>query len=87
MSVSCSFKTVLIALTATASVAHAARLVDTPAMCALAADDIGQQELGLTLEATSFFAIEYYCAFDPPIALDWSTDRMQTRVGTALSPG
>jgi len=76
----------LIALSLLAVPAHAERLVTNPEMCAFA-DPMDTQEMGMTLDATSFWEIEYFCEFEPPIVLDWSTERMQTRVGYCSEPG
>jgi hypothetical protein len=74
------------ALATLATGAQAERLVTNPQMCAFD-DPMDAQEMGMTLDASSFWEIEYFCAFEPPIALDWGQERMQSRVGYCSEPG
>lgn len=74
-------------IAAVPAVAQAPRLVSNPDMCSVPADDVGQLEMGAVLTETSMAEIEYLCEFEPAIALDWSGERMQSRVGHCSEPG
>ena len=62
------------------------RLVTNPEMCAFD-DPIDTQEMGMELDATSMFEIEYYCEFDPPMEFRWDGDVTATRMGYCSEPG
>ncbi len=72
-------------LAATAATAEP-RLVTNPEMCAFD-DPIDTQEMGMELDATSMFEIEYFCEFDPPMEFRWDGDVTATRLGYCSEPG
>ncbi|MDF0602217.1 hypothetical protein P1J78_15865 [Psychromarinibacter sp. C21-152] len=62
------------------------RLVTNPEICALGPDDYWG-EMGMVLTDSTMEEIEYFCEFDPPVAFDWSGDRIETRLGYCNEPG
>lgn len=74
-----------LAVVASAAAAAETRLVTHPQMCGLS--EIDGQELGMALTARDMFEIEYLCEFAEPLELDWSQDRMLSRIGYCSAPG